>query len=31
MLRGHLWDQAWYWQFRAPAPMQLWRQTWRAK
>lgn len=31
MLRSHLWDQAWYWQFREPAPMQLWRQTWRAK
>jgi cyclopropane fatty-acyl-phospholipid synthase-like methyltransferase len=31
MLRSHLWDQAWYWQFRSPAPMQLLRQTWRAK
>jgi cyclopropane-fatty-acyl-phospholipid synthase len=31
MLRSHLWDQAWYWQFRAPAPMRLLRQTWRAK
>jgi cyclopropane-fatty-acyl-phospholipid synthase len=31
MLRSHLWDQAWYWQFRDPAPMQLWRQTWLAK
>ena len=31
MLRGHLWDQAWYWQFRQPAPMRLLRQTWLAK
>jgi cyclopropane fatty-acyl-phospholipid synthase-like methyltransferase len=31
MLRSHLWDQAWYWQFRPPAPMQLLRQTWLAK
>jgi len=31
MLRSHLWDQAWYWQFRDPAPLQLWRQTWLAK
>ena len=31
MLRSHLWDQTWYWQFREPAPMQLWRQTWLAK
>ena len=31
MLRGHLWDQVWYWQFRPPAPMRLLRQTWRAK
>jgi cyclopropane-fatty-acyl-phospholipid synthase len=31
MLRGHLWDQAWYWQFREPAPMRLFRQTWLAK
>jgi cyclopropane-fatty-acyl-phospholipid synthase len=31
MLRSHLWDQAWYWQFRDPAPMQLRRQTWLAK
>ena len=31
MLRGHLWDQAWYWQFRPPAPMRLLRQSWRAK
>jgi hypothetical protein len=31
MLRSHLWDQAWYWQFREPAPMRLLRQTWLAK
>jgi cyclopropane fatty-acyl-phospholipid synthase-like methyltransferase len=31
MLRGHLWDQAWYWQFRSPAPMRLLRQTWLAR
>jgi cyclopropane-fatty-acyl-phospholipid synthase len=31
MLRSHLWDQTWYWQFRDPAPMQLWRQTWLAR
>jgi cyclopropane-fatty-acyl-phospholipid synthase len=30
MLRSHLWDKAWYWQFRPPAPMQLLRQTWVA-
>jgi cyclopropane fatty-acyl-phospholipid synthase-like methyltransferase len=30
MLRSHLWDKAWYWQFRPPAPMRLWRQTWLA-
>ncbi len=30
LLRSHLWDQAWYWQFRAPAPMRLLRQTWVA-
>jgi len=30
MLWSHLWDQAWYWQFRAPAPMRLLRQTWLA-
>jgi cyclopropane-fatty-acyl-phospholipid synthase len=30
MLRSHLWDQAWYWQFRPPAPMRLLRQTWIA-
>lgn len=30
MLRSHLWDQAWYWQFRDPAPMQLRRQSWSA-
>jgi cyclopropane fatty-acyl-phospholipid synthase-like methyltransferase len=31
MLRSHLWDQAWYWQFRPPAPMRLLRQTWLAQ
>ncbi|HEX2473556.1 MAG TPA: class I SAM-dependent methyltransferase [Lacipirellulaceae bacterium] len=30
MLRSHLWDKAWYWQFRPPAPMRLLRQTWLA-
>jgi cyclopropane fatty-acyl-phospholipid synthase-like methyltransferase len=30
MLRSHLYDQAWYWQFRPPAPMRLLRQTWLA-
>jgi cyclopropane fatty-acyl-phospholipid synthase-like methyltransferase len=30
MLRSHLWDKAWYWQFRPPAPMRLLRQTWVA-
>jgi cyclopropane fatty-acyl-phospholipid synthase-like methyltransferase len=30
MLRSHLWDKAWYWQFRPPAPMRLLRQTWMA-
>jgi cyclopropane fatty-acyl-phospholipid synthase-like methyltransferase len=30
MLRSHLWDHAWYWQFRPPAPMRLFRQTWLA-
>jgi cyclopropane fatty-acyl-phospholipid synthase-like methyltransferase len=31
MLRLHLWDQSWAWQFRPPAPMRLLRQTWAAK
>jgi cyclopropane-fatty-acyl-phospholipid synthase len=31
MLRSHLWDQSWYWQFRKPAPMRLLRQSWLAK
>ncbi len=31
MLRLHLWDQSWVWQFRPPAPMRLLRQTWVAK
>jgi cyclopropane-fatty-acyl-phospholipid synthase len=30
MLRSHLSDEAWYWQFRPPAPMRLLRQTWMA-
>jgi hypothetical protein len=30
MLRSHLWDEAWYWQFRPPAPMRLLRHTWLA-
>jgi cyclopropane-fatty-acyl-phospholipid synthase len=28
MLRCLAWDQSWAWQFRPPAPMRLWRQTW---
>lgn len=31
MLKLQLVDQAWAWQFRPPAPMRLWRQTWVAK
>jgi hypothetical protein len=31
MLRLQLWDESWAWQFRAPAPMRLLRQTWRAR
>jgi cyclopropane fatty-acyl-phospholipid synthase-like methyltransferase len=31
MLRLLLWDQSWAWQFRPPAPMQLWRHTWLAR
>lgn len=31
MLQLQIYDQAWAWQFRPPAPMQLWRQTWLAK
>jgi hypothetical protein len=31
MLRSHLWDQSWYWQFRDLAPMRLFRHTWLAK
>lgn len=31
MLRLHLWDQSWCWQFRDPAPMRLLRQTWLCK
>ncbi|MCA9238484.1 MAG: class I SAM-dependent methyltransferase [Planctomycetales bacterium] len=30
MLRCLLWDQSWNYQFRNPAPAQLWRHTWRA-
>jgi cyclopropane fatty-acyl-phospholipid synthase-like methyltransferase len=30
MLRCLLWDQSWNYQFRDPAPAQLWRQTWVA-
>jgi cyclopropane fatty-acyl-phospholipid synthase-like methyltransferase len=30
MLRCLLWDQSWTYQFRDPAPAQLWRQTWVA-
>jgi cyclopropane fatty-acyl-phospholipid synthase-like methyltransferase len=30
MLRSHLWDETWYWQFRPPSPMRLLRQTWLA-
>lgn len=31
MLQLQLYDQAWAWQFRPPAPMQLLRQTWVAR
>jgi cyclopropane fatty-acyl-phospholipid synthase-like methyltransferase len=31
MFQLQFWDQAWVWQFRPPAPMQLLRQTWAAK
>jgi cyclopropane fatty-acyl-phospholipid synthase-like methyltransferase len=31
MLRLQLRDESWAWQFRPPAPMQLWRQTWIAR
>ena len=31
MLQLQIWDQSWAWQFRPPAPMRLWRQTWQAK
>jgi cyclopropane-fatty-acyl-phospholipid synthase len=30
MLRCLLWDQSWNYQFRDPAPAQLWRHTWVA-
>jgi cyclopropane fatty-acyl-phospholipid synthase-like methyltransferase len=31
MLRIHLLDYSWAWQFRPPAPMRLLRQTWAAR
>lgn len=31
MFKLQVFDQSWLWQFRPPAPMQLWRQTWLAK
>ncbi|MCC6494235.1 MAG: class I SAM-dependent methyltransferase [Pirellulales bacterium] len=30
MLRCLLWDESWNYQFREPAPAQLWRHTWQA-
>jgi cyclopropane-fatty-acyl-phospholipid synthase len=30
MLRCLLWDESWNFQFREPAPAQLWRHTWTA-
>jgi cyclopropane-fatty-acyl-phospholipid synthase len=30
MLRCLLWDESWTFQFRDPAPAQLWRHTWQA-
>jgi len=30
MLRCLLWDESWSYQFREPAPAQLWRHTWTA-
>jgi len=30
MIRCLMWDQSWNYQFRAPAPTQLFRQTWQA-
>ncbi len=30
MLRCLLWDESWNYQFREPAPAQLWRHTWTA-
>jgi cyclopropane fatty-acyl-phospholipid synthase-like methyltransferase len=30
MLRCLLWDESWTYQFRDPAPAQLWRHTWQA-
>jgi cyclopropane fatty-acyl-phospholipid synthase-like methyltransferase len=30
MLRCLLWDESWNYQFRDPAPAQLWRHTWMA-
>lgn len=31
MFKIQVFDQSWPWQFRPPAPMQLWRQTWLPK
>jgi cyclopropane-fatty-acyl-phospholipid synthase len=31
MFKLQVFDQSWPWQFRPPAPMKLWRQTWVAK
>jgi cyclopropane-fatty-acyl-phospholipid synthase len=31
MFKLQVFDQCWPWQFRPPAPMKLWRQTWVAK
>ncbi len=31
MFKLQVFDQSWPWQFRSPAPMRLWRQTWIAK
>ena len=30
LLRCLLWEQSWNYQFREPAPAQLWRHTWQA-
>ena len=31
MFKLQVFDQSWPWQFRPPAPMQLWRHTWKTK